>query len=186
MEVYGSTETSGIAWRQSKNGLEWTPFDNAGLSKNNDGCLVIRSPYIRDENGFETADLADMLEDGRFLLKGRIDSVVKIEEKRVSLTEVENRLLESGLVSDACVISLEDKRQYLAAAIVFNENGKKEFSSLGSEKQKINKYWRDYLNQYFEGVVIPRKWRYLEKLPVDAQGKKKREDIKELFRGSNE
>ena len=183
LEVYGSTETSGIAWRQSKNGLEWSTFDNAGISKNGDGCLVIRSPYIRDENGFETADMIDILEDGRFILKGRIDTIVKIEEKRISLTEVENRILESGFVSDACVISIEDKRQYLAAAIVFNDNGNKEFNSL--EKNKINKYWKDYLLKYFEGVVVPRKWRYLDKLPLDAQGKKKREDIKELFRSIN-
>ena len=38
IEVYGSTETSGIAYRQSKNGLEWTPFDNAEISQNADGC----------------------------------------------------------------------------------------------------------------------------------------------------
>jgi len=184
MEVYGSTETSGIAWRQSKNGLEWTSFDNAKISKNSDDCLVIRSPYIKDENGFETADMVEILEDGRFILKGRIDSIVKIEEKRISLIEVENCVLKSGLASDACVISIEGKRQYLAAAIVFNEKGKNEFNS--AEKQKINKYWKDYLSKYFEGVVVPRKWRYLDKLPLDAQGKKKKEEIKELFRGINE
>ena len=184
LEVYGSTETSGIAWRQSKNGLEWTPFDNAEISKNSDDCLIIRSPYIKDENGFETADIVEILEDGRFILKGRIDSIVKIEEKRISLIEVENCILESGFASDVCVISIEDKRQYLAAAIVFNENGKKEFNS--AEKQKINKFWKDYLSKYFEGVVVPRKWRYFDNLPLDAQGKKKKDEIKELFRGKNE
>ena len=63
LEVYGSTETSGIAWRQSVNGLEWTPFENAKLSQNQDGCLIIRSPYIKDPEGFETADLVKILED---------------------------------------------------------------------------------------------------------------------------
>ncbi|MCL2129383.1 MAG: AMP-binding protein, partial [Treponema sp.] len=87
VEVYGSTETSGIAWRQSRNGPQWKPFDNAQISVTTEGCLVIRSPYIRDKDGFETADLAEIGEDGTFLLKGRIDSVVKIEEKRISLTE---------------------------------------------------------------------------------------------------
>ena len=70
VEVYGSTETSGIAWRQSKNGLEWTPFDNAEITQNADGCLIIRSPYISDPAGFETADLVEIFPDGRFLLKG--------------------------------------------------------------------------------------------------------------------
>jgi len=32
--IYGSTETSCIAWRQSNKGIEWTPFDNVQLSQN--------------------------------------------------------------------------------------------------------------------------------------------------------
>ena len=181
VEVYGSTETSGIAWRQSVNGFEWTAFDNALLSKNNEGCLVIKSPYIKDENGFETADMAEILQDGRFLLKGRLDSVVKIEEKRVSLTEMESRIKQSGLADDVCVIAMEDRRQYLAAAVVFNEKGKEKFNSM--EKYKINVFWREYLLNYFENVVIPKKWRFINAIPVDAQGKKKKEDIKKLFIG---
>jgi len=130
VEVYGSTETSGIAWRQSVNGPEWTVFDNAQISQNRDGCLIIRSPYIKDPAGFETADMIEIREDGRFLLKGRIDSVVKIEEKRVSFSEMESRILQSGLAADVCVIFLEDKRQYLAAAIVFYNKGKEHFNGL--------------------------------------------------------
>jgi len=179
LEVYGSTETSGIAYRQSVNGLEWTPFSNALLSKNADDCLVIRSPYIRDQNGFETADMVQILEDGRFLLKGRIDSVVKIEEKRISLAEIETRILQSGFVSDVCVVSMEGKRQYLAAVLVFNKNGKDKFTDY--KKHDINLYWREYLLQYFENVVIPKKWRYQDIINTDAQGKKKKDDIRKLF-----
>jgi uncharacterized membrane protein/acyl-CoA synthetase (AMP-forming)/AMP-acid ligase II len=191
VEVYGSTETSGIAWRQSVNGLEWTPFDNAQLSKNQDGCLVIRSPYIKDPGGFETADMVEMLEDGRFLLKGRFDSVVKIEEKRISLPEVESRIVQSGLAAEACVISLEDapgtgnagtrRRQYLAAAVVFNDKGNERF--FGLEKHEINAFWKEYLSRYFESIVIPKKWRYLQALPVNSQGKKQKDDVKLLFSG---
>jgi acyl-coenzyme A synthetase/AMP-(fatty) acid ligase/3-hydroxymyristoyl/3-hydroxydecanoyl-(acyl carrier protein) dehydratase len=184
VEVYGSTETSGIAWRQSVNGQEWTVFDNAKISQNPDGCLIIRSPYIKDPAGFETADMVEILDDGRFLLKGRVDSVVKIEEKRISFTEIESRILQSGLAADVCVISLEDKRQYLAAAVVFNGNGKERFDGL--EKREINKFWRDHLLQYFENTVIPKKWRYIETLPMDAQGKKKKEGIQLLFSGEED
>jgi len=183
LEVYGSTETSGIAWRQSVNGQEWTVFDNATISQNQDGCLIIRSPYIKDPAGFETADMVEILKDGRFLLKGRIDSVVKIEGKRISFPEIENRILQSGLAQDVCVISMEDKRQYLAAVVVFNDKGKERFNGL--EKLEINKFWREYLLQYFENIVIPKKWRYIENMPMDAQGKKKKEDIQLLFSGEN-
>jgi acyl-coenzyme A synthetase/AMP-(fatty) acid ligase/3-hydroxymyristoyl/3-hydroxydecanoyl-(acyl carrier protein) dehydratase len=184
VEIYGSTETSGIAYRQSFNGQEWTPFDNASLSKNPDGCLIIKSPYIKDPSGYETADMVEILEDGRFLLNGRIDSVVKIEEKRISLTEIESRILQSGFSAEACVIAMNDKRQYLAAAIVFNDKGRERFSNL--EKNGINKFFREYLLQYFENIFIPKKWRYVESLPVDSQGKKKKDDIILLFSDTND
>jgi acyl-coenzyme A synthetase/AMP-(fatty) acid ligase len=183
LEVYGSTETSGIAWRKSKFTDEWTPFDNAQLWKQEDGankgCLVVRSPYIKDPAGFLTGDLVEFRDGGKFVLKGRADSVVKIEEKRISLPEVETRIMQSGLVSEAAVIAMEDKRQYLAAALVLNENGKTKFINAG--KFDINKYFQNYLMNFFENVVIPKRWRYVEKIPLDAQGKKKKQDIEQLF-----
>lgn len=181
LEVYGSTETSGIAYRmQDKDGLVWTPFDNAKIWLGDDGCLRIISPYIKDPAGFATADMAEMLENGKFLLKGRSDSIVKIEEKRISLTEVENRLLESGLVEDVKVIALSnDIRQYLAAALVLNQKGKEHFA--GKEKLVMNRYFHDFLMHYFENTVIPKKWRFLDKLPADIQGKKHKEEIAALF-----
>jgi len=179
LEVYGSTETSGVAWRQSLNGPEWTPFNNVKLKIDNEGYLNIISPYIKDKEGFKASDTVDLLEDGRFILKGRIDSVVKIEEKRISLAEIEKRIMESGLVSDVSVIPLYDRRQYLASVIVFNDKGKEKF--FGHEKKEINNFWRNYSLQYFDNIVIPKKWRYLEKIPADTQGKKSMEKIKNLF-----
>jgi len=179
LEFYGSTETSGVAWRQQSNGIDWIPFGNAELSVNEDSCLVIRSDFIKDSEAFETADLVKMLPNGHFILMGRLDSVVKIEGKRISLPEVENRIMESGLASSVCVIALEDKRQYLAAAIVLNDKGREKFA--GMEKHYKNTFWREYLSRFFENLVIPKKWRFPESLPVDAQGKKKKEDIELLF-----
>jgi len=92
--------------------------------------------------------------------------------------------LQSGLAADVCVISMEDalrRRQYLAAAVVLNEKGKEQFAGL--ERHEINKYWKEYLSRYFENIVIPKKWRYLEALPVNAQGKKQKDDNKLLFSG---
>ncbi|MDR2659187.1 MAG: AMP-binding protein [Spirochaetaceae bacterium] len=182
LEVYGSTETSGIAYRQSKNGLAWTPFDDAHISKNEDGCLVVRSPYIKNLEGFTTGDLVDICDDGRFLLNGRADSIVKIEEKRISLTEIESRLIQCGLVSDACAVAMTaagSGRQFLAAAVVFNDAGKEKFN--GMEKHLINKWFREYLSRFFELALIPKRWRYLDALPLDIQGKKKKAEIEKLF-----
>ena len=167
LEVYGSTETSGIAYRQqNKDGLIWTPFDNAKIWLGDDGCLRIISPYIKNPEGFATADLAEIHEDGRFLLKGRSDSIVKIEEKR--------------LVEDVKVVAMSnDVRQYLAAALVLNEKGRLQFKD--TEKFLINRWFHDYLMKFFENVVIPKKWRFMDKLPTDVQGKKHKLEIMALF-----
>ena len=181
LEVYGSTETSGIAYRQqNKDQLVWTPFDNAKIWLGDDGCIRIISPYIKNPEGFATADLAEIFEDGRFILKGRSDSIVKIEEKRISMTEVEGRLMESELVEDVKVVAMSnDVRQYLAAALVLNAKGREQFKD--TEKFLINRWFHDYLMKYFENVVIPKKWRFMDKLPVDVQGKKHKLEIMALF-----
>ena len=181
MEGYGSTETSGIAYRQqSRDGLVWTPYDCVKLWVGEDGCLNVKSPFIKDPAGVATADLVELYDDGRFLLKGRADSIVKIEEKRISMTEVENRLLESGLVKEVKVVAMSnDVRQYLAAAVVLNDKGKEKFA--GSEKFEINRFFHDFLMKYFENVVIPKKWRFVEKLPSDVQGKIHKLEVMALF-----
>ena len=179
MEIYGSTETGGIAYRQSKNGLVWKPFEVCKMSVAENGCLNIKSSYILEADGFTTGDLVDLYDDGRFLLKGRSDSIVKIEEKRISLPEVENRLKQTGLVQDVRVVPMVGKRQYLAAAIVLNEAGREKFAGL--PKLSINNYFHDHLLKFIENTVSPKKWRYLEELPQNTEGKIRMRDIQSLF-----
>ncbi len=180
VEVYGSTETSGIAWRRSCDGLEWQPFDNAEISLAENGCLRVRSPYIKSSEGFVTGDLAELLGDGRFILKGRSDSIVKIEEKRISTAELESRLLQSDLVQEAAVVPLQEgHRQSLGAAVVLSPTGKTRFKD--AAKLEMNRFFRDYLGGFFEPVVIPRKWRFPGSIPLDTQGKRSREALAALF-----
>lgn len=183
-EIYGSTETGCIAHRQSKDGPLYTPFPHNVITKNQDGCLHVESPYIYDEGGFSTADLIRLESDNRFELLGRIDSIVKIEEKRISLPEVEMRLRQTGLVQDVRVIAMAGKRQYLAAAVALNKDGKEKFD--GTPKLEMNRFFRNFLSQYLESTVIPKRWRFPEELPQDAQGKIKVNDIKALFTDDQE
>lgn len=184
IEVYGSTETSGIAWRCSREGVEWAPFDNAEITLADNGCIKVRSPYIKSPDGFVTGDLAEMLPDGRFILKGRSDSIVKIEEKRISTTEIENRLLQTELVQEVAVIPMESgRRQILAAVVVLNQAGKDKFKEW--PKLDINNYFKKYLGTFFEPVVIPRRWRFPDSIPLDTQGKKSRQLLVQLFEEGN-
>jgi 3-hydroxymyristoyl/3-hydroxydecanoyl-(acyl carrier protein) dehydratase len=113
-------------------------------------------------------------------LLGRTDSIVKIEEKRVALNDVENRLYETGLVEDAVVLAFDDGRQYLAAAVALNAAGRERFR--GRPKTEINRFFRDRLRAFFEPLVIPRKWRFPEAIPRNPQGKIDRSSARELLR----
>lgn len=179
MEIYGSTETGGIAYRQSKNGPIWKPFEVCKMSIGENDCLNVKSSYILEPDGFTTGDLVEIYDDGRFLLKGRADSIVKIEEKRISLPEVEARLKQTNLVQDVRVVPMVGKRQYLAAAIVLNAEGRTKFAD--QPKLEINNFFKAHLAQYLENTVTPKKWRYLEELPQDTQGKIKMRDIQAMF-----
>lgn len=178
IELYGSTETSGIAWRISNVDQSWKPFTGVQILGDEDGCLVIKSPYM-SEGVFITNDLVRMETNGSFTLLGRKDSIVKIEEKRISLTEMQSRLKQTGLVSDTAVIALEDKRQYLAAAICLSEEGKARTKDM-NHAQKV-KLFRTEMAQYFENTVIPRKWRFVDQIPEDSMGKRPKEGIAKLF-----
>ena len=178
-EIYGCTEAGAIATRRIREGASWHPIASNRISLAENGCLKIQSSYT-DACGFVTGDLGTLESEGTFALLGRADSIVKIEEKRISLPEVENRLLQTLVVRDVRVVPMSGKRQFLAAAIVLNDEGKEKFKGL--PKKEINAFFRERLSGFLENTVQPKKWRYLEELPQDAMGKIRTRDIQALFR----
>ncbi len=179
-EIYGSTETGGIAWRWAVREESWLPFARNEIAIAEDGRIRVRSPYIVDPEGFTCGDLGRYLDDGRFVLEGRADSIVKIEEKRISLAEVESRLLESPYAKEACVIALTGRRQYLGAAVVLSPDGLERFKD--ATKLEMNDYFRGHLGSYLENTVIPKKWRFVSAIPRNTEDKILRSDVEALFR----
>ncbi len=177
-EIYGCTEAGAIATRRIREGILWHPIPSNRISLAENGCLKIQSSYT-EPCGFVTGDLGKICEDGSFELLGRADSIVKIEEKRISLPEVENRLRQTGLVRDVRVVPMSGKRQYLVAAIVLNDEGIAKFR--GQSKRSINVFFNEHLSKFLENTVLPKKWRYLEELPQDVMGKIRIRDIQALF-----
>ena len=107
IEIYGSTETGGIGWRVQGNKplTPWTLFEDMSLTHTDDGWQL-HSPYLFDPSGFLLDDQISLQDDGRFILHERLDRIVKIEEKRLSLTELEQRLLATPWVAEAFTLML--------------------------------------------------------------------------------
>ena len=172
IEVYGSSETGGIAWRRQKSiaNEPWKPF--AGVDWRigpADKVLEVRSPNLPDASWFRTADRGEPARDHGFVLGGRIDQIAKIEGKRISLSAIESLLKTSPLVSDGRVLMLEGRRQRVAAFVVLSDEGQRELVNTG--KLAMNRALRSLLSTSIEPVGLPRLWRYLDALPSNAQGK---------------
>lgn len=120
-EIYGSSETGGIAWRQG--GKLWHPFVGVQLSQDEQGALRVASPCLPPGHIEQTADAARIEADGRFELLGRLDRIVKLEEKRISLTMLEAALNEHPFVSDTRLGVINENRAYLAALVALSERG---------------------------------------------------------------
>lgn len=173
IEVYGSSETGGIAWRQrhAQSDDSWAPMARVEWRiAADDGVLEVRSAHLPDANWFRLEDRALPVNDSRhFSLQGRADRIVKIEEKRISLDAIENRLLASPLVSEVRVLVLEGKRQRVGAFVVLSSEGRVYLQRDG--KHAFNQSMRDWLGHSVERIALPRVWRYPDALPVNAQGK---------------
>jgi acyl-CoA synthetase (AMP-forming)/AMP-acid ligase II len=180
VEVYGSSETGGVAWRQRKAGADdsWLPFPTVQWRLGEDNGLEVRSPHLPDDAWLALADRAEGSGHApsgggqRFVLRGRSDRIVKIEEKRVSLTAMEAALTGTGLAAEARVVLCDPvagERQRVAAFVVPTIAGRTLLATGG--KTALNARLRAALAATVELVALPRRWRYLDQMPVNAQGK---------------
>lgn len=188
IEVLGSSETGGIAWRQQAADREvaWQAVDGIEAARDDaSGCLKIRSPYLPDtDNWYLTSDRIELLGEGQFSLQGRADRIAKVEGKRVSLSEMEQRLLAHPWVDAARVLVLEGKRTEMAAVVVLAEEGATHLANEG--RRSVNSQLKSHLLQQFERPVLPRRWRYPAELPLDSQGKVTQYNLAALFADSKQ
>lgn len=188
IEVFGSTETGGIGFRQQKElDSAWTFFDEVDVKLGEHNCLALTSPWLNGEmkkasdDYYQTNDQCELLPNNQFRLKGRIDRIVKIEEKRISLLEVETHLNELKWISESVVIVVkEPHRTALGALLTLTTEGERELAVLGK-----GRFWimlRQSLRDWVEPVGIPRHFRIAAEIPMNNQGKRLLQEIEELFR----
>ncbi|KQW37349.1 MULTISPECIES: AMP-binding protein [Pseudomonas] len=176
-EIFGSSETGGIAWRQGS-GL-WQPFADVELSQDSDGALLIASPYLPTGHVEHTADAARIAEDGRFELLGRLDRIVKLEEKRISLPMLEQALVAHDWVSEARLGVVQENRASLGALLVLSDAGLLALRNQG--RRAVTEGLRRHLSEHCETLALPRRWRWLRQLPLNAQGKLPQAEVEALL-----
>jgi len=121
-DIYGSTEAGGVAFRTGQ--TVFSPFEHVecmvrpgkrGAEESTPDELFVRSPVsalsalgegeeesgLVDDDGFlATGDAVEKADNG-FVLIGRMDGIVKLGGRRVSLHEIEKTIMSTGLAENA-------------------------------------------------------------------------------------
>lgn len=182
-EIFGSTETGAIATRrQTGADVPWRTLPGISIATDEDGCLKLRSPFMGHDDWFETADLIEPVDQG-FHLRGRADRIVKIEGKRISLTEIEQALCRLPWAAAAAAVVVPGDPARLAALVVPNEAGQDRLAELG--RFRFGRLLRQALKETQEPAGLPRLWRFGDRLPCGPMGKWREADLLALFGGAS-
>lgn len=176
-QLYGSTETGGIAIRESCDS-HWNTLDGVQISEEN-GYLKVKSPYVseyifdgeiqQNSSYFTTMDLVGIESSSAFYLLGRSSELIKIGGKRLSVVEIETYLESLDGIDEALIgVNREAENlrgEKLSIFIVGNQ--------MMVEKQNIKKQ----LHDYFGGIHFEYKIAFVELIAKTAAGKKQRASI---------
>lgn len=169
-EIYGSSETGAVAWREGDS--PWRPLPGVTVEVNAEGALRVQSPWVSPADA-QTADGADLAAEG-FRLLGRLDRIVKIEEKRISLPMLEQALARHPYVAEARLGEVAGAAR-LAALVALSPGGLHALRNQG--RRALVNALRAHLDAGFESLAIPRTWRFFTQLPANAQGKLPRSEF---------
>jgi acyl-coenzyme A synthetase/AMP-(fatty) acid ligase len=179
-EVYGSSESGGVAFRQQAGGdRAWRLLPAVEARGSADGALELRSPHLPDAAWFTTADAVTFEADGRFQLRGRLDRIVKIEGKRLALPELEQLLRGHPWIDDCRALVVQRRRRRVAVVAALSAAGADALARRG--RRAALDSLGQYLARHFEPIVLPRLWRFVPALPFDRQGKIPQRALQDLF-----
>jgi hypothetical protein len=176
-EIYGSSETGGVARRRrEREGDPWIPLPGVEVAVAADGVLSLRSRHAATQDWMRSGDRATAVAGG-FLLAGRADRIAKIEEKRVSLAALEDGLAAHPAVAEARVLVLKGPRDMLGAVV----RPRTAAPADAGARRILAAELRAHLSGAAEAVALPRRWRFVDALPVDSMGKTSQAALEALF-----
>jgi hypothetical protein len=174
-EIYGSTETGGIAARVRADGQsDFQPYPGIDAIIEQER-LKVRSDYLSpdlplDRDGyFMVGDRVRATVGNGFELLGRADGITKVGGQRVDLEAVRECLKSQPGITDALVISLPvgGGRENLIVAVVEGHPATVDPTSLRLDD--------------LEACARPRCVKVVQKIPITAAGKYDRKAVEALF-----
>ena len=112
---------------------------------------------------------------------GRVDRTIKLEEKRINLTHLEEYLCTHPWVNEVRCLLLESgqQRQILGVIVEITTQAQNLIDS--KNKRTLNELLKTHLLSQFERICLPKKWRYVERFPYNSQGKIVLKKLESMF-----
>ena len=168
-EIYGCTESGGIASRRTVESNEWRAMKRVALRTDGAGTWV-RGGHV--ETDVLLADVIELRSRGRFLLHGRTADLVNIAGKRTSLAHLNYHLNSIPGVRDGTFVVPDQGSEAvtrLTAYVV--APGLTRASLLAALRQRI------------DAAFLPRPLHFVEALPRNETGKLPRRALEEFESG---
>lgn len=170
IQLFGSTETGGIAYKLGRN-VEWRTLEGVTIQSVADKLSVI-SPYISNyllkdkieelKQPYITEDIIE-IHNNSFTLIGRSNKLIKIAGKRISALQIENILEEIPDIQKAFVELIHKKELLRSEQIIITLETKKKI-----DKQII----KEKLSQNYGIITIPFTLKFIDKIHYSAMNKK--------------
>jgi long-chain acyl-CoA synthetase len=182
---YGASECGGIAYDTNvaprvDASLAGEAMPGVKVTLNDEGCLLICSPavgqtYFPQEQPslcagqFQSSDLAE-LKNGQIFLRGRFGDLINAAGRKVSPETIERALLLHPLV-----------RECLVFGVPSDVSGRTEMIVAMVASSATESELKQFLLKSLPAWQVPRRWRFVESLPVGPRGKVSRTEHRARF-----
>ena len=182
IEIYGSTETGAVAYKNQNITDNWTPLNSISVKKSGNK-LAVKSPSAVKNGWYVTEDLCEIYQGNQFLLTGRSDKIIKVGGKRISINAIELCLKNHPWITKILVLQLNKRRNKVGAVIQLTSDGNEYLIDKG--KLSMIRRLIPLLKNDIEKVGWPKYWRFVSRFPMDRQGKTTNKEIESFFDKEN-
>lgn len=173
LQLFGSTETGGIAYKFNDESL-WTPHIGTQVSVNKENELKVTSPLVSNilyDYGLKQTDFTIQtfdyieFEKEKFKIIGRSSQILKLAGKRYSTIQIEN-ILEAQENINKAVVFLKQQKDSLRGEVLD--------ITLEAKEQLSVKEIKKILQSQLSNLKFSIELKYVDKISLSSVGKKLR------------
>ena len=168
-EIYGASEYGSVATRRTVEQTVWKLYEGMTILFKN-GNTYLQGPQFK--NDIAVHDIVEIKDAAHFELVGRDSDLIKIAGKRISLTDLNQKLWDIEGVVDGVFFAPQDGGKLNARLTAF-------VVAPGLSKDQV----LSALKEHIEPAFLPRPLIMVAELPRNATGKLPQKELQNLLEG---